>query len=40
MIIFFQKIAEIQTETESIMKSEDEGNEQFTYLKNRIVLEF
>ena len=27
-------------ETESIMESEDDGNDQFTYQQNRIIMEF
>ena len=38
--IFPENCRDSEFETESIMKSEDEGNEQFTYQQNRIYLEF
>ena len=38
--IFPENCRDSEFETEFIMKSEDEGNEQFTYQQNRIILEF
>lgn len=38
--IFPENCRDSDWEAESIMKSEDEGNEQFTYQQNRIILEF